>query len=102
MTNVARKIVPVAQLSPELRAAFDPEGEVEIVGPAAHASAPQEDLLTLIEAYRRTRPARFRSPEDVVAYVRAVRDGGDLEPWLGPCSASVAIAPIESRLGAVP
>ena len=102
MNEIVRKVVPVAELPPELQSAFDPDGEVEIVGPAAHSSPPQEDLLTVIEAYRRTRPARFRSPEDVVAYVRAVRDGGDLEPWLGPCSASVAIAPIESRLGAVP
>jgi hypothetical protein len=88
VNETVRKIVPVAELPPELRSAFDPDGEVEIVGPAADPSAPAEDLLSAIEAYRRARPSRFRSPGDVVDYVRAVRDGGDLEPWLGPCSTS--------------
>ncbi len=88
MNKIVRKIISVAELPPHLQAEFDPEGRVEIVGPAAQQADQHRSLLEVIEEYRRTRPPRFRSPDEVVDYVRAVRDGGDLEPWLGPCSTS--------------
>ncbi|WP_375462036.1 hypothetical protein [uncultured Enterovirga sp.] len=89
MNEIVRKIVPVSSLPPELQNDFDPEGRVEIVGRPDPGRTPSS-LIDIIETYRRTRthPSRFRDGDDVVAYVRALRDGGDLEPWLGPCSTS--------------
>jgi hypothetical protein len=88
MNKVIRKIVPVSDLPKQLQAEFDPTAQVEIVGPAATDPVPSESLVEVFEEYRRDRRPPFRSPTDVVDYVRAVRDGGDLEPWLGPCSTS--------------
>jgi len=88
MNELVRKIIPVAELPAELQVDFDPNGQVEIVGAAAKQSGGARDLLERVREYRSKRRPRFNSPDDVVAYVRAVRDGGDLEPWLGPCSTS--------------
>jgi hypothetical protein len=87
MNELVRKLVPVNQLPDDLRADFDPEGCVEIDGPSRRTEE-RPDLLQIVRDYRRLHPRRFRSPDEVVPYVRAVRDGGDLEPWLGPCSTS--------------
>ena len=87
MNQIVRKVVPVSSLPAELRAAFDPNGEVEIVGQAVQ-SPTDTSLLDVITEYQRTHVSRFRDSDDVVDYIRAVRDGGDLEPWLGPCSTS--------------
>jgi hypothetical protein len=86
--NLVRKIVPVSELPPELRSQFDPEAEVEIVGPAAPQARGSESLVEIFEEYRRMRTSPFRSSDEVVDYMRAVRDGGDLERWLGACSTS--------------
>ena len=90
MNRILRKLIPVSELPAELRSDFDPEAEVEIVGPAANEAPASKNLVEMIEEYRRTRtaPSPFGSPQDVVDYVRAVRDGGDLDPWLGPCTTS--------------
>lgn len=88
MNQIVRKVVPVASLPAELRAAFDPNGEVEIVGQAPQSASGGTSLLDIITEHHRTNVSRFRDSDDVVDYIRAVRDGGDLEPWLGPCSTS--------------
>jgi hypothetical protein len=87
MNQIVRKVVPVSSLPAELQTEFDPAGEVEIVGQAVQSGA-NTSLLDTISEYQRTHETRFRDSDDVVAYIRAVRDGGDLEPWLGPCSTS--------------
>jgi hypothetical protein len=88
MNKIVRKIVPVSELPAELQDQFDLAAEVEIVGPAASDASPDESLVEMFDEYRRGRQSPFRSSRDVVDYVRAVRDGGDLEPWLGACSTS--------------
>jgi hypothetical protein len=97
MNEIVRKIVSVADLPEHLRAGLDPTRPVEIVQvvPDDHRSGlpgleDQEarrryaaDWLERVRAARGDRASPFRSMDDIVDYVRAVRDGGDLSKWLG-------------------
>jgi hypothetical protein len=93
MNEVVRKIVSVADLPEKLREGLDPTRPVEIVQdqPSATAKFPVDSsrgeqlrsMLEKVRAARGDRPSPFRSADDIVDYVRAVRDGGDLSKWLG-------------------
>lgn len=97
MNEVVRKIVSVADLPEHLRAGLDPARPVEIVQAMAddmrgHASSSEEmearrqraaEWFERLRAARGDKPSVFRSMDDIVDYVRAVRDGGDLSKWLG-------------------
>lgn len=97
MNEVVRKIVSVADLPEHLRTGLDPSRPVEIVqhgaddlpGPASSVEEMEarrqraKEWLEKLRAARRDRPSIFNSMDDIVDYVRAVRDGGDLSKWLG-------------------
>lgn len=97
MNDVVRKVVSVADLPEHLRAGLDPARPVEIVqvAPDDHRSGvprseDQEarrhraaEWLERVRSARGDRASPFRSMDDIVDYVRAVRDGGDLSKWLG-------------------
>jgi len=97
MNEVVRKLASVEDLPEALREGFDPARPVEIVqavqddhrrsagGTEDMAARRQraQDWLDGLRAARGDRPPAFRSMDDIVDYVRAVRDGGDLSRWLG-------------------
>lgn len=91
MNEIIRKVVRVADLPKGMREGFDPAANVEIEGPGDDTSRRSAaDVLDDVARLRREgviKP-RFGSSEEVVAYVRALRDGGDLDRWLAPCSTS--------------
>lgn len=97
MNEVVRKLASVGDLPEALREGFDPARPVEIVqsvqedrhrgtDPSEEMAARRQraqDWLDSLRAARGDRPPAFRSMDDIVDYVRAVRDGGDLSRWLG-------------------
>jgi hypothetical protein len=96
MNEVVRKIVSVSDLPEELREGLDPSRPVEIIqdctANAEHAAGGDEqaarrqrtiEWLENVRAARGDRASPFRSMDDIVDYVRAVRDGGDISKWVG-------------------
>jgi hypothetical protein len=54
----------------------------------ADRTAAKRSLLEMIEEGRKHSRGTFRSIDDIVDYIRVVRDGGDLSPWLGKAAAA--------------
>jgi hypothetical protein len=50
----------------------------------------KRSLLKIIEEGRRHSRGTFRSADEIVDYIRVVRDGGDLSPWLGNVAATAS------------
>jgi hypothetical protein len=91
MNEIVRKVVRVADLPEDLQAGFDPAASVEIKGPSPEEK--KRSIFEVLEEADRLRKAgvikqRFKDGQDIVAYVHALRDGEDLDRWLGPCSTS--------------
>jgi hypothetical protein len=89
MNKIVRHHDPADRLPDDLRAALDSgTREVKVTIEGADAPAAKRSLLEIVEAGRRHSRGTFRSADEIVDYIRAVRDGGDLSPWLGSASTS--------------
>ena len=91
MNGIVKRGYPVARLPEDLLAGLDADATASVV---VMPEVPAGGFRSIGEArdhLRRLtggRADRFGSDKDVVRYVRAVRDGEDLTPWLGKPSTS--------------
>jgi hypothetical protein len=88
MNKIVRERYPVNRLPEDLRGDLDPSTEVTVT---VESTTPVDDgvsITGLIEEVRRRTRTRFRDDQDIVEYVRRVREGGDLSPWIEDASTS--------------
>ncbi len=89
MNKIVRHHYPADKLPEDLRAALDSgTREVTVTVEGVDAPAAGRRLLEIVEEGRKHSLGIFRSSDDIVDYIRAVRDGEDLSPWLGNVSTS--------------
>lgn len=90
MNKIVRSHYPVEKLDDDLRAELGPSVDhvtLVVEGEEKQSAERPPTLLDLVRSLPE-REGRFKNVDDIVDYVRVVRDGGDLSPWLGPLSTS--------------
>jgi hypothetical protein len=86
VNRIVRTHYPVEKLPDDLREELASSvGHVTVVVEAEEVSPRKQALLDLVRAVQ-GQTSTFKSNEEIVEYVRAVRDGGDLSPWLAETS----------------
>lgn len=88
MNKIVLEHYPASRLPDDVRGEIDLEATVTLTIVEEVADRPRQSLTEIINEYRRDHKPTFQSSDDIVAYVRALRDGGDLGRWLDSDSTS--------------